>query len=522
MQDSDFKRSYEENKSKIDKYTSDIETALSNYLQTRTTLLDLQQKIKEIGKSSSISAGIESLRKAVDAGKKTSNLNEQEFKDYNELNSNRAARESLIKGLDGKVLVLQEIEGVITSVKMNLFGSDDSEDAFYVRGAIDRILDQLNVLPDDIKNVVDNLGKDLSALQLNLKNNIDKIDVEKERAAHVEAIKKIDVLLKPLLVKIEGQQELQKLIKQLGLEETKLTQAQTLEKQFSTLMSDYASLRAKIAELLRLRSIAYSSISKEINTNRSNIRNGITLKCNLLYKQDCLNLFEQANKASIPSEHLFYKLFRDGLVVYEKLVDLFSKPLRIKDNKLLFETTDVDYIPLKLRITLDDVLKGLVEDNFELDYSVTYKNDDLLSMSPGKKGTVLLILFLQISSSEFPILIDQPEDNLDNRTIYDLLCSMIKQKKRDRQIIIVSHNANLVVATDAENIVVANQAGQDSSSVVSSTRFSYVNGSIEHSFPHSNAIQEVLLQQGIKEHACDILEGGDEAFKQRERKYAIK
>ena len=51
-------------------------------------------------------------------------------------------------------------------------------------------------------------------------------------------------------------------------------------------------------------------------------------------------------------------------------------------------------------------------------------------MSPGKKGTVLLILFLQISSSEFPILIDQPEDNLDNRTIYDLFMQNDKRKEK--------------------------------------------------------------------------------------------
>ena len=143
-------------------------------------------------------------------------------------------------------------------------------------------------------------------------------------------------------------------------------------------------------------------------------------------------------------------------------------------------------------------------------------------MSPGKKGTVLLILFLQISSSEFPILIDQPEDNLDNRTIYDLLCQMIKEKKKERQIIIVSHNANLVVATDSENIIVANQEAQSTIGIRSKYRFEYVNGSLEHSFAKNEKEKEILYQQGIKEHVCDILEGGDEAFKQREKKYSIK
>ena len=143
-------------------------------------------------------------------------------------------------------------------------------------------------------------------------------------------------------------------------------------------------------------------------------------------------------------------------------------------------------------------------------------------MSLGKKGTVLLILFLQISSAEYPILIDQPEDNLGNRTIYDLLCKMVIETKINRQIIIVSHNANLVVATDSENIIVANQEGQDPGKNKSEYRFEYVNGALEYTSARNEKIRGVLYQQGIKEHVCDILEGGNEAFKQRERKYAIK
>jgi ABC-type Mn2+/Zn2+ transport system ATPase subunit len=141
-------------------------------------------------------------------------------------------------------------------------------------------------------------------------------------------------------------------------------------------------------------------------------------------------------------------------------------------------------------------------------------------MSPGKKGTVLLLLFLELSSSENPILIDQPEDNLDNRTIYDLLCKMIRRKKRDRQIIIVTHNANLVVNTDAENVIVANQEGQDSSTVndICRTKFEYANGPIELSFT-SVRFGKLLSKMGIKQHICDILEGGKEAFKLRELKY---
>ena len=108
-------------------------------------------------------------------------------------------------------------------------------------------------------------------------------------------------------------------------------------------------------------------------------------------------------------------------------------------------------------------------------------------------------------------------------TIYDLLCKMIRDKKRDRQIILISHNANIVVATDSEDIIVANQRGQTETSHNNQYRFEYVNGSIETSFDFSdNKSLSDLDSKGIRQHVCDILEGGDEAFLEREQKYSIR
>ena len=98
---------------------------------------------------------------------------------------------------------------------------------------------------------------------------------------------------------------------------------------------------------------------------------------------------------------------------------------------------------------------------------------------------------------------------------------MIKRKKSERQIIIVTHNANLVVGTDSENVIVANQEGQSGTGAKQQYRFEYVNGPIENSFKDDKE-QNELLCQGIREHICDILEGGLEAFENRERKYGFK
>lgn len=168
-----------------------------------------------------------------------------------------------------------------------------------------------------------------------------------------------------------------------------------------------------------------------------------------------------------------------------------------------------------------EVIRKLYSNCFYINYVVHYKSDDIATMSPGKRGLVLLNLILHLSNASHPILIDQPEDNLDNRTIYDQLKDFIRQKKRKRQIIMVTHNANLVVAADAECIIVANQAGQQSDTTVDNYRFDYFSGSLECSY-EAPLIGGPLRSQGIRQHVCEILEGGVTAFKERELKYGFK
>jgi ABC-type cobalamin/Fe3+-siderophores transport system ATPase subunit len=141
-------------------------------------------------------------------------------------------------------------------------------------------------------------------------------------------------------------------------------------------------------------------------------------------------------------------------------------------------------------------------------------------MSPGKRGLVLLNLILHLSNSSHPILIDQPEDNLDNRTIYDQLNEFIRLRKGKRQIIMVTHNANLVVAADSECVIVANQAGQQANIENEEFKFEYCSGSLECSF-ENKAETGTLKSKGIRQHVCEILEGGVPAFKEREMKYGF-
>jgi len=123
---------------------------------------------------------------------------------------------------------------------------------------------------------------------------------------------------------------------------------------------------------------------------------------------------------------------------------------------------------------------------------------DFKKLSLGQQQSVLLALMLT-SESRAPLIVDQPEDNLDSEFIYKTLVPVIRAAKERRQVIVVTHNANIAVLGDAE-LIVALKATSEKAQVV--TR-----GSIDHS-PTCEA-------------ACNILEGSREAFDRRAAVYGI-
>jgi len=521
LQDGDFKEYYEEKKIEIQRTATEIGAQINSYLLIRSQALRVQNDSIQLGKSPSIQKGIETLQQTIAAGQKASNLSPEEFSAYESLTAQKTKATLEMQSIVLQQDTLDQIKNELEDTKVDLLGGTDELDGIPLRGKVDRLLDNFNVVPEEINTIIQGLKEDFQSLQANFSAEMAALALEGQKNIKISQIGQIDALLKPYLEKIAGQEELKKFASQLVAEQQKLQQALKFEKQLRTLSEDYKNVRAKIASLLRVRFEHYKSIVTKVNESRRDIGTGILLDCKLMFPSTDFPLFEQVNKAAITDSSIFHLIFSNNLVMYEEVIKLFADQLRESEGKLYNRDGSIS-LPLKNRTSLEDVLRGMIQDHFKLDFTVTYKGDDLLKMSPGKKGTVLLILFLQISTAEFPILIDQPEDNLDNRTIYELLCQMIKTKKKQRQIIIVSHNANLVIATDSENIIVANQEGQESNTTRNDKRFGYVNGSLEHSFAKLPNETHILNQQGIREHACDILEGGDEAFKQRERKYSIR
>lgn len=134
--------------------------------------------------------------------------------------------------------------------------------------------------------------------------------------------------------------------------------------------------------------------------------------------------------------------------------------------------------------------------NFKLSEQILLEGTRMEDLSLGQKGTVLLKILL--AQDEKPLIIDQPEENLDNRFVYRTLKDAFKEAKKKRQVIIATHNANLVVNTDAEQVVVAQYEENE---------ISFKSGPLE--------------DESIREEVTTVLEGGKEAFVQREEKYGL-
>ncbi len=146
---------------------------------------------------------------------------------------------------------------------------------------------------------------------------------------------------------------------------------------------------------------------------------------------------------------------------------------------------------------LDKIELLLPEDEIEIQYKQTGSSSfkPLSTASAGQKTTAILTFIL--SQDKTPLILDQPEDDLDNRLVYELVVDRLNKAKDHRQIIVVTHNANIPVNGDSEYIISMNSESKKLNIICS--------GSVE--------------KAEIKKEICDVMEGSEKAFKMRYRRY---
>jgi hypothetical protein len=141
----------------------------------------------------------------------------------------------------------------------------------------------------------------------------------------------------------------------------------------------------------------------------------------------------------------------------------------------------------------DHILCWFPEDDLEVTFSRKGDGSDFIPITQGSAGqrSAAMLAFLLSFGAE-PLVLDQPEDDLDNHLIYELIVQQIRENKLRRQLVVVTHNPNIVVNGDAEMVHAFDFKGQ-----------CYVK--------RKGALQE----RTVRDEVCLVLEGGPEAFSKR-------
>ena len=324
----------------------------------------------------------------------------------------------------------------------------------------------LKLIPSKVEEVTKEIEKKKG--QLSQLSGIEKTHAELLK--DIEGIKaEIDILKKQL----EQLQEKKEKIKSL--------ESERIEK-YKTLLSKYWEWKEYYKEVIDV-----------FSTGKSEIMSGIDFKSNVYFDKDRfiefgldfldqrrINIDEIEKCAEILETAITETTLEELFASLEEFIQ------KIFENKELLKTTRTAY----------DFYKWAFGNYFSLSTEIFFKGISLDKLSMGQKGMVLLKLFL--AEGDYPLIVDQPEESLDNKFIYDELVNAFREAKKKRQIIIATNNANLVVNTDAEQIVIAE---------FENSKIRYKLGTIED------------LQ--LREDIMPILEGGKEAFRKREEKYGI-
>ena len=226
-------------------------------------------------------------------------------------------------------------------------------------------------------------------------------------------------------------------------------------------------------------SIKVEPFDEKWESIKTEIRN--ILHLNAEYKRDfeCLELiYTNANPVEQGIEQL-----------KEKIIRIRNKQEQPQDARL------IDRLQQLTQDSINNLNLWFPQD----DLTITFgnKNQPIEQGSPGQKTAALLAFILSYGSD--PLLLDQPEDDLDNELIYELVVQQLKQIKTKRQVIVATHNANIVVNGDAEMVL----------------PLKIKKGKTVVKNPAS------IQEKQVRESICNILEGGIQAFKMRYKRINI-
>lgn len=449
----------------------------------------LKKDSMEIGNEKGIKLLIDRLQSEKNKICTNTQCTKENLEKYDNAQKKKNAIEIKIKEIENNIEIISNIDNLVIKNDINRNLSIDIKNNLSSKQ--DSILEEAKTKWNIIKKgIVDELTgiKEQNVLELKKYN---------ETIAKIDPILKNDEILNKLSDKITEESIKLNLLKSINIKK------QELIREKDTLIDKLIEIPNKFKQTYE-NFINY--INSKILTNTEKLE---------FYTELKLKKFEFIEKGR--------QIYKISNSIIKELLDEDSNFNLIDKIKKMLEKTLDEEILVKSGNTKESAIRDILDDFYFVSYKVKMDGDETSVMSPGKKALVFLKLLIILSDSKCPILIDQPEDDLDNRSIYNDLVNFIKQKKKERQIILVTHNANIVIGADAEEVIIANQQGEDS--LNKSAKFEYRSGSIENIYPQKDKYghieKGILNQKGIQQQICDILEGGEKAFELRKNKYHL-
>jgi len=383
------------------------------------------------------------------------------------------------KNIDSFTLLKEE--EIITA--KNIFEFEFSE--IYIKKIQDKIKESdKNFKTDFIDEEIKNLKED-------------KKTKEKE-------LSEISKKLKPLKEKVEKHKTILELTEKLKDKEKTKQEIIKLTEEKNKYSDDYAEKKNTLIDNYMKYSSEYENFAIKIDNLEFSTFNIISD----FNTSDFLNFLEENinyhNSITFKEENISKEKRK-----YEQVNAIFKKPNEFKFDekkykeilKQLMTGILANSLLLKARKDEETILLELFKNRFKINYLKSITKDGVYfnDMSDGEKMIALLEFIFKFDDYNYPIILDQPEDDLDVRAISKYVVDFLRKQKIKRQIFIVSHNANLVVCGDSEEIVVARKKKK--------TDFEYKTGAIEN--------------DTIRKEIIEVLEGGEEAIRKRKNKLGI-
>lgn len=485
-----------------------IVDAIDRWFSLAESIDSISEELQDIGDKKAITEAIKSLQGKIDKLKKTSELSDDDIKKYQEI----------VADIGSKNDRLDEIEVEEAQLEPYVESTDGSAGEFTPSDGAPTATIELRpshedlpaAIQEDILDVVEKAEESVSSKISKLVTNY-RETIHKEKIQLRKDIKGIEKDNAKLIAKNKANAQLEELVDKHKKEKSALKKIQAKEKELRATKKKQNQEEKNIEVLLSSRKTNLSSLTANFKAEERRL-NKLMFDIEIDFEDEQVSEKSLAFNKNASGDYVD----RDSQCVdHEKARSDpgdFLKSLHDGTQRL-----NIGYDP-------DDVARDVLTLVPEVRFNAELEGDRIggfgrPSMTPGKQALFALTLLLHESDEPWPLLIDQPEDDLDSRSIYDTIVPYLVDSKSERQIIMVSHNANLVVGADSEEVIVANRHGDDRKNKGSKT-FDYLTGSLEHSVPIKKA-PTVLETCGIREHACEILDGGEEAFQKRKDKYKI-